>query len=67
MPKLNPELYGGDPTGLADSISSRGLGVRPPTLDINGEKDERADPKGNFDSGRTGQDGSPSTDGGTGG
>jgi hypothetical protein len=48
MPKLNPELYGGDPTGTAESLSSRALGIPAPTLDINGEKDERAVSEGNM-------------------
>lgn len=48
MPKLNPELYGGDPTGTAESISSRILlGIPDPTLDINGETDARAVSEGN--------------------
>lgn len=47
MPKLNPELYGGDPTDYAQSIAERILGVPEPTLDINGEKDERAVSEGN--------------------
>jgi len=47
MPKLNPELYGGDPTGTAESISSRILGIPAPTLDINGETDSRAVSEGN--------------------
>lgn len=47
MPKLNPELYGGDPTGTAEGIASRILGVPNPTLDINGEKDDRAVSEGN--------------------
>jgi hypothetical protein len=46
-PKLNADLYGTDPTGTAESISSRILGVPAPTLDINGEKDERAVSEGN--------------------
>lgn len=45
--KLNPDLYGGDPTGTAESISSRILGIPDPTLDINGEKDPRAVSEGN--------------------
>ncbi len=48
MPKLNPELYGGDPTGTAESISSRILGIPAPTLDINGERDPRAVSEGNM-------------------
>lgn len=47
MPKLNPEIYGGDPTGTAEAIASRILGVPDPTLDINGEKDGRAVSEGN--------------------
>jgi len=47
MPKLNPELYGGDPTDYPVSISERILGNPEPTLDINGEKDERAVSEGN--------------------
>jgi len=47
MPKLNTDLYGGDPTGTAESIASRILGVPAPTLDINGETDSRAVSEGN--------------------
>lgn len=74
MPKLNQDLYGGDPTSTATSISSRVLGIPDPTLDINGETDERAVSEGNHGSqggGRSSQgepgapSGSQSTDGGT--
>lgn len=47
MPRLNPDLYGGDPTGTAEAISSRILGVPDPTLDVWGEKDSRAVSEGN--------------------
>jgi hypothetical protein len=47
-PKLNPDLYGKDETGTAEALSSRALGVPAPTLDINGEKDERAVSEGNM-------------------
>ena len=48
-PKLNPDLYGNDPTGTAESISSRILGVPDPTLDIWGERDPRAVSEGNHE------------------
>jgi hypothetical protein len=77
MPKLNADIYGGDPTGTAEAIASRILGVPAPTLDINGEKDERAVSETNRASqggGRSSQgepansddNGKPSKDGGTG-
>jgi len=47
MPKLNPDLYGGDPVGTAESLSARALGIPAPTLDINGETDPRAVSEGN--------------------
>ncbi len=76
MPKLNPELYGEDPTDYAESLSSRILGNPAPTLDINGENDGRAVSEGNHgaqgggkgDQGEPasiGRGGSPSKDGGT--
>jgi hypothetical protein len=77
MPKLNPELYGADPTDYPVSISERILGVPAPTLDINGEKDERAVSEGNHGtqgggrgsqgekSGGMNGGGDPSRDGGT--
>ena len=76
MPKLNPDLYGGDPTSTAQGISSRILGVPDPTLDINGEKDERAVSEGNHGTqggGKSGQsepansddNATPDKDGGT--
>lgn len=46
-PKLNADLYGGDPTSTAESLSSRALGVPAPTLDVNGETDPRAVSEGN--------------------
>jgi len=48
MPKLNPDIYGGDPVGTAESISGRILGIPDPTLDINGERDPRAVSEGNM-------------------
>lgn len=77
MPKLNPDIYGGDPTSTAEGISARILGVPDPTLDINGEKDERAVSEGNHGTqggGRSGQGdpsrspdtGTPAKDGGSG-
>lgn len=77
MPKLNPELYGADMTDYPVSISERILGVPDPTLDINGEKDERAVSEGNHGTqggGRSSQGeksggfaggGDPARDGGT--
>lgn len=77
MPKLNADIYGGDPTGTAEGIASRFLGVPSPTLDIHGEKDERAVSENNLKTqggGRSSQgepansddNGAPSKDGGTG-
>lgn len=75
MPKLNPELYGGDPISV-EPIAARILGVPDPTLDINGETDGRAVSEGNHGcqgGGKSSQGepanisrgGKPSTDGGT--
>jgi hypothetical protein len=50
MPKLNPDLYGNDPTSTAEAIASRILGIPAPTLDINGETDSRAVSEGNHGS-----------------
>ena len=44
---LNTDLYGSDDTGLANKESGRILGVPDPTLDVNGEKDGRAQSEGN--------------------
>ena len=77
MPKLNPELYGGDLTSTAEGIASRALGVPSPTLDINGERDGRAVSEGNREAlggGKSSQgepansddNATPSKDGGTG-
>lgn len=65
MPKLNEDLYGGDPTSQATSISGRILGNPDPTLDVWGEKDERAVSEGNHGTqgGGRGSQGEPS-DGG---
>lgn len=76
-PKLNQDIYGGDPTGTAEGIASRILGNPDPTLDIHGERDERAVSEGNHGTqggGRSGQsepansddNAMPSKDGGTG-
>lgn len=46
MPKLNEELYGGDPQGAANAVDTK-LSVPDPTLDINGESDGRAQSEGN--------------------
>jgi len=45
MPKLNEEIYGGDPQGAANKIDIP-LGDAP-TLDVNGEEDSRAKSEGN--------------------
>jgi hypothetical protein len=78
MPKLNPELYGEDMTSYPTGIAERILGNPSPTLDINGEKDERAVSEGNHGTqgggrgsqgeksgGMSGGGGEPSKDGGT--
>lgn len=44
---LNQDIYGSDDTSMATPESSRVLGVPDPTLDINGEKDSRAQSEGN--------------------
>lgn len=46
MPKLNEDLYGGDPQGAANAIDTK-LSVPSPTLDENGEDDGRAKSEGN--------------------
>jgi hypothetical protein len=46
MPKLNEDLYGGDPQGAANEVDTK-LSVPDPTLDINGEQDGRAKSEGN--------------------
>lgn len=47
MPKLDADIYGDDPVGMAQKESSRILGVPDPTLDVNGETDGRAKSEGN--------------------
>lgn len=44
---LNTDIYGSDDTSMATKISGPVLGVPDPTLDINGEKDDRAVSEGN--------------------
>lgn len=44
--KLNERIYGSDPQGAADDIST-GLSVPDPTLDVHGESDSRAKSEGN--------------------
>lgn len=46
MPKLNEEIYGGDPQGASQKVDEK-LSVPDPTLDINGESDSRAQSEGN--------------------
>lgn len=46
MPTLDPDIYGKDDLGAANAISTK-LDVPDPTLDINGEKDDRAKSEGN--------------------
>jgi hypothetical protein len=47
-PSLNEDIYGGDPVNSgAAKESSRVLGVPDPTLDVNGETDDRAQSEGN--------------------
>lgn len=46
MPSLNEDIYGGDPQGEANRIDTK-LSVPDPTLDINGETDDRAKSEGN--------------------
>ena len=46
MPKLNEDIYGGDPQGAANEISTK-LDVPKPTLDEWGESDSRAKSEGN--------------------
>ena len=45
MPKLNEEIYGGDPLGAANAVDIP-MGDSP-TLDVNGEEDGRAKSEGN--------------------
>lgn len=44
---LNSDIYGSDDTSMATKESSRVLGVPEPTLDVWGEKDDRAVSEGN--------------------
>lgn len=44
--KLNSDIYGSDPQGAADDISTL-LNTPDPTLDVNGETDSRAKSEGN--------------------
>ena len=44
--KLNSNLYGTDPQGAADDVSTK-LNVPDPTLDVWGETDSRAKSEGN--------------------
>lgn len=46
MPKLNEDIYGGDPQGAADDIDTL-LNAPSPTLDVHGETDSRAKSEGN--------------------
>ena len=46
MPKLDENIYGGDPQGPAMAIDTK-LSVPSPTLDENGESDDRAKSEGN--------------------
>lgn len=46
MPKLNEDLYGGDPQGAAKAIDTK-LNSPSPTLDEWGESDDRAKSEGN--------------------
>ena len=46
MPKLNEDIYGGDPQGAANKIDTL-LDTPDPTLDVWGEKDDRAKSEGN--------------------
>lgn len=46
MPKLDENIYGGDPQGPANAIDTK-LSVPDPTLDVWGETDSRAKSEGN--------------------
>lgn len=47
MEKLNPNVYGQDPQGEANSVSNEYLNPgKTPELDVHGEKDPRAVSKG---------------------
>ena len=46
MPKLNEDIYGGDPQGAANAIDTL-LNTPDPTLDVHGESDSRAKSEGN--------------------
>jgi hypothetical protein len=46
MPKLNEEIYGGDPMDAAKAIDTK-LDTPKPTLDEHGETDDRAHSEGN--------------------
>jgi hypothetical protein len=47
MPNLDQDIYGRDEVSSAQKESSRVLGVPDPTLDVNGETDDRAKSEGN--------------------
>jgi hypothetical protein len=46
MPKLNEDLYGAEDQGAANKIDTK-LDTPDPTLDVWGEKDDRAKSEGN--------------------
>jgi hypothetical protein len=46
MPTLDPDIYGKDDLGAANAIDTK-LSVPDPTLDVWGEKDDRAKTEGN--------------------
>ena len=46
-PSLDPDIYGKDDQGAANAIPTK-LDAPDPTLDIWGEKDDRAQSEGNY-------------------
>lgn len=47
MPKLDENIYGGDPVSKSQSEAAKALDGGDPTLDVYGEKDDRAKSEGN--------------------
>jgi hypothetical protein len=47
VPKLDEDIYGGDPVSKSQAEANKALGVPDPTLDVWGESDDRAKSEGN--------------------
>lgn len=58
MAKGSSNIYGSNPTDIAERVSSKALGLdRNVELDVNGVKDSRVRPDGTVESGETTQSG----------